>query len=236
MTGPLQRLRDWRATRLLDPSRFPEGPVRDLAAALPRTRDLLRETELLALDLETTGLDVATDHVLAIGWVPVRRGEVALGEAREVLVRPPEGAEVGGSATLHGLTDDVVATAAPLAEVLPQVLDALHGRVLVAHHAAFELRFLARMVREVHGCGLPLFAVDTLALQRRLVVDGHGAIAEGSLRLDAARRRFNLPRYTAHSAVTDAVAAAELLLAQAAEVEHRRDRPLRIADLEVVRP
>ncbi|QIK74585.1 hypothetical protein [Nocardioides piscis] len=72
--------------------------------------------------------------------------------------------------------------------------------------------------------------VDTLALQHRLVADVHGEV-NGSLRLDAARKRFGLPRYSAHHALTDAIAAAELLLAQVAELEQKLGRDLLLRDL-----
>ena len=51
------------------------------------------------------------------------------------------------------------------------------------------------------------------------------------LRLDACRRRHGLPRYAAHRATTDAVACAELFLAQCAELESRRGRPLVLDDV-----
>jgi DNA polymerase-3 subunit epsilon len=70
-----------------------------------------------------------------------------------------------------------------------------------------------------------------MTLQRRLIVGGDGEPPPGSLRLDAARRRFGLPRYAAHRAATDAVATAELLLAQVAELGSRLGREPTLADL-----
>jgi DNA polymerase-3 subunit epsilon len=186
--------------------------------------------ELLALDVETTGLDPAADHLLALGWVPVVDGQVVLGEACELRVRPPDGVDVGASATVHRLTDDVVSDAAPIADALPRLLHALHGRVLLAHHAAIEVEFVAAAARTAYGAGVPVTAVDTLALQHRLQADEHGEVT-GSLRLDAARRTFGLPRYSAHDALTDAIAAAELFLAQVAELERRLGREVLLRDL-----
>jgi DNA polymerase III subunit epsilon len=211
-----------RRDRPPDPRDYPAGPVRDLAAApAPPMRTPVSAVEFLAVDLETTGLDPRHDHVLAIGWVPVSDRQVVLAGAHEVVVRPPTGVAVGESATVHRLTDDAVAAAPTLADVLPDLLAALHSRVLLAHHARIELGFLARAVHEVYGARLPVTAVDTLAVQHDLVIGQYGEIRPGSLRLDDARRQMGLPRYAAHRALTDAVAAAELLLAQVAELEHR---------------
>lgn len=225
-----------RRDRPVDPERYPAGPVRDLAKAPPAPlRSAVSEVGFLAVDIETTGLDPRRDHVLAIGWVPITAGQVVLAGAREVVVRLPPGADVGESATVHLLTDDTVATAPTLVDVLPDLLAALHNRVLLAHHAPIELGFLARATQEAYGARLPVTAVDTLTLQHRLVLGQHGEIRPGSLRLHDARRHFGLPRYLAHRALTDAVAAAELLLAQAAELEHRLGHQPALADLSPVR-
>jgi DNA polymerase-3 subunit epsilon len=160
---------------------------------------------------------------------------VVLGGARQVAVRPPSGIEVGASATLHGLTDDVLAGAPPLSATLPALLAALHGRVLLAHFAPIELQFLARAARAAYGARLPVTAVDTLVLQQRILGGSPGEVPPGVLRLDAARRHFGLPRYSAHRPVTDAIASGELLLAQAAELEQRLGHPPALADLSPVR-
>ena len=114
--------------------------------------------------------------------------------------------------------------------MLPRVLSALHGRVLVAHHAAIEVEFLARATQATYDGRPPLTAVDTMRLQHRLQVDEHGEV-NGSLRLDAARAVFGLPRYAAHHALTDAIAAGELFLAQMAELERRLGREALLRDL-----
>ena len=198
------------------------SPVR----AIPFSR-----IDFLVVDVETTGLDPRRDHVLELGWVPVTRGEVVLDGVHGTVVRPPAGAVVGESAVLHGITDDDLAAAPGLADVAPELRAALQGRVLVAHHAPIELGFLDRAFRDGGAVGAPLHVVDTMTLERRLLVRGHGAPPPGALRLDAARQRYGLPRYAAHRAATDAIATAELLLAQVAELGSRLRREPTLADL-----
>ena len=225
-----------RRDRRLDPEAYPAGPVRNLAAAPPPPlRTPVSEVEFLAVDLETTGLDPRRDHVLAIGWLPVTARQVMLAGAQEVLVRLPPGIDVGASATVHRLTDDAVAAAPTLGDVLPDLLAALEARVLLAHHAPIELGFLKRAAREAYGARLPLTAVDTMALQHQLVLGQHAEISPGSLRLNEARQHFGLPRYPAHRALIDAVATGELLLAQVAELEHRLGREPVLSDLSPTR-
>lgn len=226
----------FRRDRPVDPARYPEGPVRALAAAPPASSGTpWHDVDFLAVDVETTGLDPRRDHVLAVGWVPLRAGEVVLAGADEVVVRPPAGVDVGDSATVHGLTDDALATAPTLGDVLPDLLDALHRHVLLAHHAPIEIGFLERAAQEAFGCRLPLVAVDTMVLQHDLVVGEHGEVKPGRLRLDDARRHFGLPRYTAHRALTDSIATGELLLAQVADLAARLGHEPTLGDLAPVR-
>lgn len=219
-----------------EPASYPEGPLRTLAASSSASPDTaIADVDFLVVDLETTGLDPRQHHVLSIGWVPVRRRQVVLAEAREIVVRPPLGEPVGDSAVIHGLTDDALAEAPSLIEALPDLLGALAGHVLVAHHSPIEVGFLGRAAQEAYGSGLPLTVVDTMSVQRELETGVHGEIWPDRLRLDDARRGYGLPRYRAHRAVTDAIATAELLLAQVAELEHRLGRDVVLRDLGVSR-
>lgn len=222
----------------------PPGPLADLAAApvvAPQTP--LEQVELLAMDLETTGLDPRKDELLSFGFVVVRGGQVHLSTAQHLRVRPR--GQVGDSAVVHGLTDDALAGAPPLAEVLPVVLRALVAgagsaqppgptaprRVLLAHFSQVEATFLAAAARHTYGATVGLQVVDTLEIGRRLLRAQHHELLPGQVRLDACRRRHALPRYRAHSALTDAIACAELFLAQSAELQAARERPLTLADV-----
>lgn len=196
----------------------PDGSLREyLSTPFPDPKTPLTELPLLALDLETTGLDPAKDHVLSVGFVPVDGGSIVLAGARHIVIASE--AEVGQSATVHGLTDDELATGVPLEVALDAVLAALAGRVLLAHYARIEETFLRAACERRWSTRMPCARVDTLALQQRLVTSAWNADApEGSLRLWAARARFSLPAYRAHEALTDAISCAELFLAQSAEM------------------
>jgi len=133
------------------------------------------------------------------------------------------GADVGQSATIHGLTDDVIAAGLPREDVLAATLEALAGRVLLAHFHSIEVNFISKACVELYGAPLVTPAVDTLDLQRKLVAPGfNDEPRPDDLRLWNARARFNLPVYGAHEALTDALACGELYLAQLA---HRGGEP-----------
>jgi len=192
----------------------------------PRCR--LDAFECLALDIETTGLHPAHDQILSIGYTRVADGCLQLAPRRHDLVRPsiavPE-----TSAVTHGILDDRAATGIGLRDALDPLLEALAGRVLLAHHAAIEHGFLDRACRRMFGCPFVVPVIDTLALERRALSRANRVASPGSLRLAALRTRYGLPRYRAHDALGDAIGVGELLLAQLA---HRSDADtLRLADL-----
>lgn len=225
--------------RRLAARRTPDGPLRRfLETPSPHPATPLAELPLLAIDLETTGLDPRHDRVLAVGFVPVDGARIVLGGAGSVLLRPGHRSGdddgVGQSATVHGLTDDRVATGADVDEVLDRVFTAMRGRVLLAHFSQIEVDFLRALCHRTFGVRPPLQSVDTLGLHRRVLAGG-GGVDRGftadpspeALRLWGARERYGLPRYRAHDALVDALACAELYLAQSAELAERGARTLR---------
>lgn len=192
----------------------PPGPLRDyLSAPEQDPRTPVGDLRLLALDFETTSLEAATGFPLSAGWVPVDGRAVRLGGAGSVGFRPPA-VGVGDSAVFHGITDDAADDGLDESEAVAQVLHALTGRVLLAHHASIEASFLAAACQRVWGVSPDIGYVDTLEIEHRLVTRGGSEPTPGSLRLGAARERYGLPTYSAHEALTDALACAELYVAQ----------------------
>ncbi len=193
----------------------------------PDDRTPVGDLALLAVDLETTGLSVHHDSILSVGVVPVDRGRIDLGRARRWVVAH---GDPGEAVTVHGLTHDDLEEGRPLPAVLADLRDALAGRVMVAHHAPFETGFLRAAYRGLGEEPPPLTAVCTLRLQRRVLA--HAGVHEpprGALRLWQARARFGLPAVRAHDALGDALACAELYLAQVAELGEKR--PLVLHDV-----
>ena len=203
------------------------GPLRAyLDVPFPAAPTPVESLELLAVDFETTGLDPSRDHLLSVGFVPVVGRSVVLAGARQFIVRAD--LEVGQSATVHGVTDDAVAAGVDLEVAMAALLEALTGRVMLAHFARLERRFLSVVCRRLYGIPFACSAVDTLELQARLVTSAwRQDPADGELRLWAAREKFGLPRYRAHEALTDALGCAELYLAQVAEFGPGRAATLR---------
>ena len=211
---------DYRRRRLH--RRAPPGPLRDfLATPFTDIHQDYRDADYVALDLETSGLDSHTDHILSIGHVSLHARHVLLGTARHILLKTPatlEAANVG----IHRLTDDMLAGGQTLTMALHSLLPELAGKVLIAHHAQVEIRFLRAACQQVFGAEWLMPVVDTQYLAQRRLDRRHAVYQPAALRLASLREAYHLPRYPAHHALTDAIATAELFLAETARMDADR--------------
>ena len=213
---------------------LPKDPVNAplralLEKPLPDRRRPVGELEFLALDFETTGLEPKEEAILSIGRTLIRNGRIVLAENRHDIVqvnRPlPE-----KSVVIHGITDDRMRSGIHLHEALESLLPAMAGRVLVVHHAPIEKKFLEFACQRIYGAAPPLLIVDTLEIERRKLARRGEPAAYRQLRLFNLRAQYNLPRYHAHNALEDALATAELFLAQVANAAGRR-QSLRLSEV-----
>jgi len=97
--------------------------------------------ELVALDLETTGLDVEKDSIIEIGAVRIREGEVI--EEYSTLVNP--GFVIPAETThITGIHQDDLRHAPLLTAVLPQVTEFVGNAPVIAHNVSFDIGFMRR--------------------------------------------------------------------------------------------
>lgn len=193
------------------PGRSVDGPP----GLSPRTR--LRDVEFAVVDTETSGWDPAHDHVVQVAVVGCR-GDGTILERWSSDVRPPNG-HVGPS-HVHGITFDRVVAAPTFEEVLPDLVERLRGRVLVAHNLPFDAAMLgAGYARAGYQPG-PTADLDTLTLSAGTDGPrGHG--------LQALCDRYGVALDGWHDARADAEATACLLPYLFAARGVRRLRDLR---------
>lgn len=159
----------------------------------------------VGLDLETTGVDSSCDRIIEVGLVRVVDGEIA--DSFETLVNP--GVAIPTDIVhLTGITDEDVADAPGIGEVLPRVVEFVGADPVVAHSAQFDLDFLGAAALDRPELLVGRGGVfDTLELVRALVprLPNH--------RLSTAAGFFGVPTGRSHRAADDARSAAELFLA-----------------------
>lgn len=170
----------------------------------------LAECDFVAVDLETTGCQPGRNSIIELGAVRVRGGAV-VGVFSE-LVRPPDPIPPAVEA-LTGITPDMVADAGDLDEAMRRFRCFADGGVLVAHNYRFDLSFLDHEADRLWGAPFPRPAIDTLSLARRL----HPVL--GKYNLGFLTGMYGTPTRPDHRATTDALAAAEVLVAMLPELQ-----------------
>ncbi len=171
-----------------------------------------RAARLLAVDVETTGLDARKDEVVSFAAVPVEGGRVVAGGAVSGRVRPSS-APPGSSIEIHGLRAADLAAAPPPEQALAPLAAALRGRIPIAHAAWVERSFLRPL-----GLGMPRRILDTAVLWRALCIE-RGEGDPGWRALSEVAAGLGLPAHRSHDAEGDALTTAQVFLALATHLE-----------------
>ena len=197
------------ATQILQNDSRPEYYDFDLFQSSDQTSALddrpLSELAYTVFDTETTGLNPSEgDEIIQIGATRCVNGKLLRQESFEQLVNP---GRIIPAATIpiHGITQDMVAGKPPITDVLPAFYTFASDTVLVAHNAAFDMRFL-QLQEDATGLKFDHPVLDTLLLSA--VVHP----AQESHRLEEIAERFNITVLGRHTALGDAFVTAEVLL------------------------
>jgi DNA polymerase III epsilon subunit family exonuclease len=123
--------------------------------ARPRWID---ESSFVALDLETTGPDPATDRIIQIALIQIEPG-AHIGTGWSFFVNPERPIPAEATA-VHGITDECVSRSPKFAELVPQIFDIARGRRVCAYNG---LRFDMPLIRrELAAAGQPVSNHDPL--------------------------------------------------------------------------
>ncbi len=165
----------------------------------------LSALDYVVFDTETTGLDPdGGDEIVSIGAVRIVNLRLLTGETFERIVNP--GRSIPPASTVfHGITDTMVVGRPPIVVVLPQFQRFAQNSVLVAHNAAFDMRFLLKHEAEA-GLRFDNPVLDTLLLAGAVLDD----MPEHSL--NSVAKRLGVEILQRHSALGDAMATAALFL------------------------
>lgn len=177
----------------------------------------LVDTPIISVDLELTGLDARQNQIIAIGWTQIDDGRIRFGSNRHIMVNAEQ--SVGHSAAIHELMDSDVAKGVSLETGLQKLFEAATGRVWLFHHAGLDVAFLQQACITFNGVAPPFAVMDTLHMELALRKRRDQPVKHGELQLSTLRSSYNLPRYTAHNALIDACATAELMLAIASRLD-----------------
>ena len=166
---------------------------------------LLSDLVYTVFDTETTGLNPSGgDEIIQIGAARIVNGKLLRQESFEQLINPGR-LIPAATIPIHGISQDMVTGKPLITEVLPAFYAFAQDTVLVAHNAAFDMKFL-QLQQANTGLVFSHPVLDTLLLSA--VVHPN----QESHRLEAIAERFNITVLGRHTALGDAFVTAEVWL------------------------
>jgi DNA polymerase III subunit epsilon len=184
--------------------------------AFPELTVPWRAAEFCVIDVETTGLDAATDEMISFAALQITHGRLRLSDARYEHIRPQRMPDAR-TIRIHGLRESDLVDAPPLSEVLDGLLEAVTGKAIVAHVAAVERAFLTAALSQ-YGLRLSNPIVDTAALAAELFRRRRHTPLD-SFELSPLARALGLPAHRPHHADGDALTTAQVFLALATHLD-----------------
>ena len=181
----------------------------DLFKTYPQSRELdackLSELSYTVFDTETTGLDPSGgDEIIQIGAMRIVNGKLLKSERFEQLIDPQRSIPAA-SIPIHGIEPEMVRGQPTISEVLPAFHAFALDTVLVAHNAAFDMRFL-ELKEKACGVRFEQPVLDTLLLSALVHPN------QDSHSLEAISGRLNVQATGRHTAIGDALVTAEVFL------------------------
>jgi len=186
-----------------------------LGSKRPNRKTLLKDTQLVAVDFETTGLNFKHDEIISMGFCPIENTVIRLANCLHIVIKP-QGSLNSDNVVIHGLTDDRVNQGVSAETAMATFLELTKDKVIIAHYHFIEKIFIQKLAGQVLGKPIPISIVDTFSMAKQRMQRRNQIISSNSLRLFNLREQQGLPNYNAHNALEDAISTAELFLAQIA--------------------
>jgi DNA polymerase-3 subunit epsilon len=198
------------------PELTPEQAQR-LAAwqALPAAdlRQPFLHSRYVVVDVETSGLNLAKDHLIAIGAVAVQAGKINLADSLEIVLQQRQ-ASNRNNILIHGIGGTAQEEGMQPVEALLLFLEYLGKSPLIAFHAEFDETMIRRALKRKIALDLKHPWVDLAYIAPALYPDS----ARRFRALDDWTNYFGISNYARHNALADALSTAQLFLALGARM------------------
>ena len=169
------------------------------------------DDEFVAIDCETTGLNVRTDDIVTIAAIRIRGNRILTSEHFEVMVRPDSSMRAE-AIKIHRLRQSDVEQAPLIWKQVRGLLRFIGGRPLVGYYLDFDVAMLDKYVLQLVGIELPNQRIEV----SRLYYDRKYGDAPPNTSIDlsfaAILRDLGIPPLAQHDAFDDALMTAMMFV------------------------
>ncbi|MFA0413313.1 exonuclease domain-containing protein [Vibrio renipiscarius] len=172
-----------------------------------------KDRSFVVFDLETTGLNCEDDLILSIGWVVINNGVIDLASSQHLYINTDSQIKPE-TAVINHIVPQMLTDGITIHDAMAAFFAIAEDKCIVAHGCMIEENFINQYLLRAYGISPPpLIWFDTLNIEKNLnnIINKQN---QCSVTLSDTRSRYGLPEYNGHNALVDAVATAELLLAQ----------------------
>ncbi len=172
----------------------------------PDLKHAFRSMRFVVVDVETTGLLLYRDDLIAIGAIPVEETLISLQDSFEVVLRQAKPSS-NGNILLHGIDGTTQTSGCDPVEALIDFLEYVGKDVLVGFHAGFDRIMITKATKRALGIELENRWLDLAVLAPELLPEH----ARGASTLDDWSERLGIDNPARHNALADALVTAQLL-------------------------
>ncbi|WP_299674632.1 3'-5' exonuclease [uncultured Dokdonia sp.] len=163
----------------------------------------LAETRFVALDTETTGLDIKKDRILSIGAVGLKGNTIAVSDSLELYVAQDH--YDSKSTPIHGILKKGKVKKIEEAEAIQQTLAYIGTAIIIGHHIGFDIAVINKMLQRHHLGKLKNKVIDTSTLYKKLQHPVNRMSMQQGYSLDQLSEALKIPLYDRHTASGDAM-------------------------------
>lgn len=168
--------------------------------------------EWVAIDCETTGLDIRRDEIISIAAIPIKNQCLLTSERLELLIKPEQSLSPS-SVVVHRLRACDLEVGINAQTAAHQFLNFIGSRPLVGYYTEFDITMINKIVYPVLGIHLPNEPIDVCNIYydykfNQLPPYQQYANADIDLRFESLMRDLELPMRRGHDAFNDAEMAA----------------------------
>ncbi|MHB2206456.1 3'-5' exonuclease [Methylobacterium sp. CM6257] len=175
--------------------------------------------EVVAVDCETTGLNLRKDEIITIAAIPIRGERILTSERFEALAKTNR-KSAHEAIKVHGILDRDLQHGRPMRDILPELLHFIGSRPIVGYYTDFDVGMIDRYLVPFLRVHLPNKRIDVSSMYYQCKYDGAPDYVTIDLSFTSILDDLSIPKLAQHDAGNDALMTAMIYL-QLRDMLHR---------------